>query len=380
MSLALPLSTSGRFIVDAHGRRVRLAGVNWAGASEDMGVPVGLDQVNRGALAELIAAMGFNCVRLPFSLWMTEQSHPVANQYLAANQDLYGKTPMEIYDACVRALTGAGLIVIPNCHLLDFGWCCSTGDENGLWFNDRWPASKFTQVWQGIARRYASNPLVAAMDIKNEPRPATLAAGRLAPAWGSGQETDFAAMYTTVGNLIHEIDPHPLIICEGLSYAGDLTGVASHPVELAQPGKVVYSMHDYSWFGHSADQSQAAYFEQLNKNGGYLLTEGIAPLWVGEFGDNASALSAPGGGGTWWANLRAWLAETDADWCWWALNPTHGRSSRPGTSQVEYRWGAPEPYGLLTEDGTAVGYPDVVTMLEAVMQPRAGPGISRVRG
>ena len=46
MSLALPLSTSGRFIVDAHGRRVRLAGVNWAGASEDMGVPVGLDQVN----------------------------------------------------------------------------------------------------------------------------------------------------------------------------------------------------------------------------------------------------------------------------------------------------------------------------------------------
>ena len=62
-------------------------------------------------------------------------------------------------------------------------------------------------------------------------------------------------MYTTVGNLIHEIDPHPLIICEGLSYAGDLTGVGSHPVKLAQPGKVVYSMHDYSWFGHPADQS-----------------------------------------------------------------------------------------------------------------------------
>ena len=93
--------------------------------------------------------MGFNCVRLPFSLWMTEQSHPVPNQYLAANPDLYGKTPMEVYDACVRALTGAGLIVIPNCHLLDYGWCCSTGDENGLWFNDRWPASKFTQVVAG---------------------------------------------------------------------------------------------------------------------------------------------------------------------------------------------------------------------------------------
>jgi endoglucanase len=379
LAIATPLSTSGRFIVDAHGKRVRLAGVNWYGASEDAGVPAGLDRVGLGALAALIAAQGFNCVRLPFSLWMTRQTAAVEDIYLLANPALRGSTPLQVYDACVKALTDHGLIVVPNCHLLDFGWCCSDTDTNGLWFNDRFQAAMFTAAWQEVTRRYASDPLVAAMDIKNEPRPATLAAGRLAPAWGSGQETDFAAMYTTVGNLIHEIDPHPLIICEGLSYAGDLTGVASHPVKLAQPGKVVYSMHDYSWFGHPADQSQAAYFEQLDKNGGYLLTEGIAPLWVGEFGDNASALSAPGGGGTWWANLRAWLAETDADWCWWALNPTHGRSSRPGTSQVEYRWGAPEPYGLLTEDWSAVGYPDVVTMLEAVMQPRTGPGISRAR-
>ena len=30
---------------------------------------------------------------------------------------------MQVYDACVEALTGAGLIVIPNCHMLDAGWC-----------------------------------------------------------------------------------------------------------------------------------------------------------------------------------------------------------------------------------------------------------------
>ena len=87
-------------------------------------------------------------------------------------------------------------------------------------------------------------------------------------------ETDFAAMYTTVGNLIHEINPNLLIICEGLNYAGDLTGVASHQVKLAEPNKVVYSMHDYSWCDHPAGQSQAAYFAQMNKNGGYILTEG----------------------------------------------------------------------------------------------------------
>ena len=42
MSIATPLSVSGRFIVDAKGSRVRLAGVNWFGAHEDLGVVTGL--------------------------------------------------------------------------------------------------------------------------------------------------------------------------------------------------------------------------------------------------------------------------------------------------------------------------------------------------
>src|SRR5580658_7559726 len=255
MSLAVPLSTSGRFIVDAHGRRVRLAGVNWYGASEDLGVPAGLDRTNRSTLAELIARMGFNCVRFPFSLWMTEQTSPVPDQYLAANRDLYGKTPMKVYDACVRALTGAGLIVIPNCHLLDFGWCCSADDQNGLWWNNNWTTEQFTTGWQKIATRYQDNPLVAAMDIKNEPRPATLSGTTLTPSWGTGNQTDFAAMYTAAGNAIQSISPDVLIICEGLAYAGDLTGVAAHPVTLNTPGQVLYSMHDYPWY-HPASQAQ----------------------------------------------------------------------------------------------------------------------------
>ena len=386
MSLALPLSTSGRFIVDAHGRRVRLAGVNWYGASEDIAVPVGLDQANRSTLAELIAGLGFNCVRLPFSLWMTEQSKPVPDQYLAANRDLYGKTPMEVYDACVRALTGAGLIVIPNCHLLDFGWCCSASDENGLWFNDRWPEARFTQVWQGIARWYASNQLVAAMDIKNEPRDATVGGHVLAPAWGTGGQTDIAAMYTTVGNLIHEIAPGPLIICEGLNYATSLVGVASHPIRLARPGKVVYSMHDYSW-DHAEGQSQAAYAAQMNKAGGYILTEKIAPLWIGELGDSTGSLanfglapSSPGGGGAdaavWWNNFEAWLTDTDADWCWWALNPTQPKGTIPVTNQHRSHWGDPEPWGLLAPDWHGVASPRVLDILKSMIPPRTGPGVS----
>ena len=137
MTVATPLSTDGRFIVDANGRRVRLAGVNWIGAHMDDGVVAGLDRVHRSALAETIASLGFNCVRFPFSVWMTQQTSPVPDRFLTANPDLSGSAPLQVYDACVAALTGAGLIVIPNCHMLCAGWCCSNDDQNGLWYNGR---------------------------------------------------------------------------------------------------------------------------------------------------------------------------------------------------------------------------------------------------
>ena len=264
--------------------------MNWYGAHEDLGVAPGLDRTDRRALARRIAGHGFNSVRLPFSLWMTEQTDPVPDQYLAANPDLVGATPMQVYDACVQALTGEGLIVIPNCHILDPGWCCAADDGNGLWYNTRWPAGKFFAAWQDIATRYQANPLVAAMDIMNEPRRTTVGWRVLTPTWGSRPKTDIAAMYVAAGNLIHQISPHVLIVCEGLSYAADLTGVARHPVELDRPGQVVYSLHDYPWF-HPAGQSRQDYLGQMHRNGGYLLSERIAPVWIGEFGNDTRSLA-----------------------------------------------------------------------------------------
>ena len=221
-------------------------------------------------------------MRFPFSIWMTRQTSPVPDRYLAANPDLYGFTPLQVYDACVAALTSAGLIVIPNCHMLSAGWCCANDDRNGLWYNDDWPAAAFTAAWQDIATRYAANPLVAAMDIKNEPRPARVGWRTLTPTWGAGRRTDFAAMYTATGNLIHRVNPDVLIMCDGLSYASDLTGVAAHPVRLDHPGMVVYGRHDYPWF-HPDHQPREAFFGQLKDAAGYIMEDQIAPVWVGEF-------------------------------------------------------------------------------------------------
>ena len=367
-----PLSASGRYIVDAHGRRVRLAGVNWYGAHEDDGVVSGLERTGRFQLARTIARLGFNSVRLPFSLWMTEPPTPVPDEYLAANPDLSGATPMQVYDACVEALTGAGLVVILNCHTLDPGWCCADDDEQGLWFNDRWPAGRFFAAWQQLAARYRSNPLVAGMDIMNEPRRSTVGRRVLTPAWGSGRTTDLAAMYTMAGNLIHEVSPDVLIICEGPGYAADLTGVARHPVRLERPGKVVYSLHDYSWF-HPREQPRAAYLEQMHRAGGYLLSERIAPLWIGEFGIGTGSLA--GFSGVWWNNFEAWLTENDVDWCWWALNGTQPRGTVPVVGRHRSRWGDGEGFGLLAPDWRGVANPQVMDILRTMIPPRTGPGV-----
>jgi endoglucanase len=370
-----PLSASGRYIVDAHGQRVRLAGVNWYGAHEDDGVVSGLDRTDRVQLARAIAGLGFNSVRLPFSLWMTEQATPVPDEYLAANPDLFGgsgSTPMQVYDACVEALTGAGLVVILNCHTLDPGWCCADDDEQGLWFNDRWPAGKFFAAWQQLAARYRSNPLVAGMDIMNEPRRSRVGRRILTPAWGSGRTTDLAAMYAMAGNLIHEVSPDVLIICEGPGYAADLAGVARHPVRLERPGRVVYSLHDYSWF-HPREQPRAAYLEQMHRVGGYLLSERIAPLWIGEFGIGTGSLA--GFSGVWWNNFEAWLTENDVDWCWWALNGTQPRGTVPVVGRHRSRWGDGEGFGLLAPDWRGVANPQVLDILRAMIPPRTGPGV-----
>ena len=128
------------------------------------------------------------------------------------------------------------------------------------------------------------------MDIKNEPRPARVGWRTLTPTWGAGRRTDFAAMYTATGNLIHRVNPDVLIMCDGLSYASDLTGVAAHPVRLDHPGMVVYGRHDYPWF-HPDHQPREAFFGQLKDAAGYIMEDQIAPVWVGEFSTDTRSLA-----------------------------------------------------------------------------------------
>lgn len=371
MALATPLSVSGRWIVDARGRRVKLAGVNWAGAHEDALTPGGLNLRRRDDIAAQIAAWGFNSARFPFALDTVNWGSPVASAGVAANPDLEGCTPWQVYTACVRALSSAGIMVIPNCHLLSRGWCCAEDDANGLWWNQTWPAVSFTSSWLTVAATFADDPLVIGYDLKNEPRKATINGKTYTPSWGDGSpDTDFRQMYTDTATSILGADPGALFFCEGLSFASDLTGAPSKPVTPAGSNGVVYSLHDYSWF-HASGQSQVEYARKMQASSGSLLSSQTAPVWIGEFGtDNGGNL------GGWFARFLAWASQTDADWCWWQLDGTNVAGTDPQTGVRKATLGTRASFGLFNPAWNGTSNPALLKALQAIQAPTTGPAVS----
>lgn len=364
------LSSSGRYLADACGNRFKMKSVNWYGGSDTWHVPIGLEKQSIAHIAGLIRQMGFNSVRLPFSNQAIHVTAPVNPAYVTANAELIGKTPLQVYDAVVKGLTDAGIVVVLNNHTTSSEWCCNY-DDNGLWWTN-WTYPQSTAQWQAdwafMANRYSSNPLVAAADLRNEVR--TMNGNGdldpISPKWADRGGNDWRKAATNAGNAIVRANPKMLVIVEGINFTGmtaalgayrpHLQPVYNDPVGLIKPGKLMYAAHNYGYIGPKAtggssfvdgpnpvlyrDMSKTSFYDTLNKEFGYVANPDktySAPVWVSEFGvgfDGASAADQ-----TWFANLTSYLADNDLDFAYWALNGTK-------TDSIE-------GYGLLTEDWSA---------------------------
>jgi endoglucanase len=372
---AYPLHTVDRWIVDANGQRVKLHGVSWYGTESTDFVVAGLQLADLHLIAQRIRCMGFNVIRLPWSNQMYE-SNPIVGDYaLTANPELQGMHALDIFDRVVQSLTDEGLMVILDNHNSNAEFCCGN-DGNTLWYNAQYPQSSWIADWQGMTRRYINNPRVIGTDLRNEPR--------INATWGGSPSTDWHAAAQLGGNAVLQVNPALLIIVEGVNYALDLTGVANLPVQLSAPNRLVYSAHDYS-FDHHGLQSYTDLEQELNHNWGYILTPGhtyTAPVWVGEFGNchtQSICISdnSPGSGGFWFQSFRAYLAQYDIDWAYWAVNGTESTGSR----RV---YGSEETYGVLNPYWDAPVVPseldpfpvlNTLETLQSVMQPIQGPGL-----
>ena len=141
-----------------------------------------------------IKSLGFNTVRLPFSVQAVRSTTTSGIDFGGGrNAALNGKTPLQAMDVIVQEAAAQGLFVMLDNHSLaddDFGY--------DLWYGNGYTEDDWVSTWQMMAQRYRAQPNVIAADLKNEPHgqatwgdggPDRLAAGRrpapATPSWRS---------------------------------------------------------------------------------------------------------------------------------------------------------------------------------------------------
>ncbi|QIX01602.1 hypothetical protein AMS68_007119 [Peltaster fructicola] len=367
-----PLRTAGRHIIDANGQRFKLASINWYGSSDVYFVPGGLDKMHRTEMAATIRRMGFNSVRFPYSDQMVIENPVIDPIWLQANLDLLdpyvsgengrasdplGPRAIEVFNACVEAMTDAGIAVIINNHITNAHWCDGKNLCDSSWHNDQYgPVCNIRQTtqnwidhWKTIMLPFVDNPLVIGADLRNEPR----------GVWGTMKWGSWAKACEKVGEELLAMQPNWLMVIEGVSSANDCSEAKNRPVTYSVPNRVVYSSHVYAWSGWSSLEPYSkkpypAFALDMEHNWGYLLRSNIAPVWVGEFG----APRGPHAGDRhYWDNLMRYLKDVDADFGYWALN-----AHKPDPFDDE-------TYGLLRHDWATVIDDYRLQDMRALMRP-----------
>lgn len=362
------LSTQENRIVDQCGNDFKLKSVNWSGAQVESEVPGGLNKQPLKNIVNLIKTGGFNSVRLAFSNHMLHNTQLVNQKYIAANPELATKTPLQVFDVVIKALTDAGIVVILNNTTTTSEWCCGY-DFNGLWHNPNLQTPlEWVNDWAMLAGRYANNPLVAGFDLRNEVRTMRFYNTILPvyPNWGKGDINDWKLAATHAGNIVLNINSRLLIIVEGINWYGIpqidgyrplLMPVKNNPMSLDQHNKLVYEAHVYGYTGpkhtgddktsygqiHYGDMDEATLKATLDEEISFVLEKGhdyTAPVWLGELGVGANAIERDK---QWFAKMVNYVIENNLSWGFWALNP-------------EKADGSNDDFGLLNNDWS--GYRD----------------------
>ncbi len=319
-----PLHTDGAQIKNAQGQTVAIIGVNWSGFETTSFAPQGLNVRNYQDMLDQMAHLGFNTLRLPYSNQLFDPGSAPTGINYTLNPDLRGLQGLALMDKIVEGAQKAGLCVILDRHRPD------AYNQSLLWYTAKVPQSLWIQDWVMLAKHYRNDPAVIGADLHNEPQdPAT---------WGDGNPaTDWRLAAEKAGNAVLAVDPHMLIIVEGIAiykgdrywWGGNLEGAKKYPVELSVPHQLVYSAHDYGPEVYEQSWFQAPNFPKnlpsiWQKHWAYLEQDGIAPVIVGEFGDTSVGTDPDG---KWQRAMAAYIVHDDFSYTYWSWSPNTQENS-----------------------------------------------------
>ncbi|WOG87052.1 hypothetical protein DCAR_0206272 [Daucus carota subsp. sativus] len=332
LTLSLPLSTKSRWIVDdLTGKRVKLAGLNWAGHVGPM-LPEGLDKRPLSEIAKHIALTGFNNVRLTYATYMYTRyaNRTVLDSFrdlgLEAairgirrnNPQILELTLTEAHKAVVDELAINGVTVLLDCQVSEPIWCCGNDDGNGFWGDKNLQPQEWLRALRIVAAFYKYTPTVVAMSLRNELR-------------GPRQNSEDWYNYVQKGaKAIHKTNPHVLVVVSGLSYDLDLSFLKKRPLRLNLDNKIVYEAHRYAfsnrerdrWLHQPLNHVCDSITRDMNRRSTFLV-EGSepAPLFVTEFGINMEGTNPADN--NFFSCFLVYLAEHDLDWNLWGVQGSY---------------------------------------------------------
>ncbi|XP_057433065.1 glycosyl hydrolase 5 family protein-like [Lotus japonicus] len=369
---ALPLSTSGRWIVNegggGGGERVKLACVNWVSHLDAM-VVEGLSQQPVDVISKGIKSKGFNCVRLTWSLsLLTNDSLTVRESFqnlgllqsisgMQANNPSFIDLPLiKALQAVVKSLGDNDVMVILDNHITQAMWCCSNTDGNGFFGDQHFDPNLWIMGLTKMATLFNGVTNVVGMSLRNELR-------------GPKQNVPDWYRYMSKGaEVVHAANPNVLVILSGLNFDTDLSFLDKQPVQLTFNKKLVFEAHWYSfsntqaWTTGDPNQACGQVTRNMMRMSGFLLQQGW-PLFLSEFGVDMRGTNV--NDNRFLNCFMALAAELDFDWALWTLAGSY-YTARGIVGMEEF-------YGLLNGDWSQVRSESFLQRISAVQLPFQGP-------
>jgi len=337
------LKTNGGQIVDKNNNFVRLTGINWFGFETN---PLGLGNLNILNWKEtfnLLAAKGFNLLRLPLSLelvmnWQKGVDSTVQFVSGEINPTIDQITSLTLFDRIVGYLKEIGMKIMIDMHTL------AINNRPPLWYDAGYSLNDLKSAWRWLAARYNGDDTVIAMDLYNEPHGKYWHEGSNSAIWdGSNAPNNWRKAAEEIAAVILNVNPNVLIIVEGIEctplegstygttdkyqyyhnwWGGNLREAKNYPVNLGQyQNKLVYSPHDYGpdiyvqpWFENTFNIT-TLYNECWRPNWFYLVEENIAPVLIGEWGGLLG-----GDNQRWMEALAGFIDQEGLNHTFWCLN------------------------------------------------------------
>ena len=366
------LTTRGSKIIDMNGNEVWLTGCNWFGYNTGTNLFDGLWNAELESSLKAIADHGFNLLRVPMSaellLEWKKGNYPTANYNHAYNGNLNSMNSLEIFDYVLTLCEQNGIKVMVDIHSANTD---ASGHNHPVWYTDKISEDQYIDALKWLAERYKNYDTIIAYDLKNEPH--GKASEQTHAIWNSSNDTNnWKRVAERAGNAILDINPHALIVIEGIQiypinpgsndftstndadyyntwWGGNLMAVKDYPIDFgseARNRQIVYSPHDYGplvyeqpWFS-GGFTFESLYNDAWHPYWLYIEEDEIAPILIGEWGGFMQ-----GDNLKWMEYIRDLIGEENLHHTFWCFNANSGDTG--GLVKDDFKTWDEEKYALV---------------------------------